>query len=148
MKLGKLARNTTLHLAGGRVVIPAGTIVKVCWRTLPKGVVFKETKTIVKTVKVPVQKDNKIFYETKVIDRREVEVPVRAVARAEVLEFIGFGWLGWFIRGWHDNRVYQIDPESGEVIGVVEFPEWQQKGECYPFTMLSPNRFNSVATER
>jgi CO/xanthine dehydrogenase FAD-binding subunit len=139
MKLGKLSRNTTLHLAGGRVVIPAGTLVKVCWKTLPKGVVFKETKTIVKTVKVPVQKDNKIFYETKVIDRREVEVPVRAVARAEVLEFIGFGWLGGFIRAPHDGRVYQVDLETGEVIGLVEFPEFQQKGECYPFTMLTRN---------
>jgi hypothetical protein len=143
MKLGKLTRDTTLHLAGrGRVVVPAGTLVKVCWRTLPKGVVFKETKTIVKTVKVPVQKGNKIYHETKVIDRREVEVPRGAVTRAEVLEFIGFQWLGGFVRAPHDGRVYQIDPENGEVLGVVEFPEWQTKGECYPFTMLS--KFNNT----
>jgi len=123
MKLGKLTRNTVLHLAGrGRVVVPAGTLVKVSWKNLQRGIVFY--KTVFKT-------------------GQEIKVPIRAVTRCQVLEFIGFGgWLGGFVRAPHDNRVYQIDPESGEVIGVVEFPEWQTKGECYPFTMLS--KFNNT----
>jgi hypothetical protein len=126
MKLGKLTRDTTLHLAGrGRVVVPAGTLVKVCWKNLQRGIVFH--KTVFK-------------------NGREINVPIRAITRCQVLEFIGFQWLGGFVRAPHDNRVYQIDPESGEVIGVVEFPEWQTKGECYPFTMLPPNRFS--ATDR
>jgi len=115
MKLGKLKQNTVLHLAGGRVVVPAGTLVKVCSKKLPKGI---------------------IFYKTIFSKGQEIKVSVRAVIRCQVLEFIGFSWLGGFVRAPHDNRVYQIDPENGEVLGVVEFPEWQTKGECYPFTML------------
>jgi len=121
MKLGKLTRNTVLHLAGGRVVVPAGTLVKVSWKNLSKGLVFQKT----------------IFTRYG-----SLNVPVKAVVRAQVLEFIGFGWLGGFIRAPHDGRVYQVDLETGEVIGPVEFPEWQTKGECYPFTMLT--KFNNT----
>jgi hypothetical protein len=126
MKLGKLSRNTTLHLAGrGRVVVPAGTLVKVSWKNLSKGLVF---------------------YKTVYANGQEIKVPVKALVRAQVLEFIGLGWLGGFVRAPHDGRVYQIDLENGEVLGVVEFPEFQQKGECYPFTMLT--KFNNTNTTR
>jgi hypothetical protein len=119
MKLGKLKQPTTLHLAGrGRVVVPAGTLVRVSWKSLPKGLVF---------------------FKSVYRDGEEIKVPVKAILRAQILEFIGFGWLGGFVRAPHDNRVYQIDPETGDVLGIVEFPEWQQKGECYPFTMLTRN---------
>jgi hypothetical protein len=117
MKLGKLKQNTQLHLSGGhgRVVVPAGTLVKVCWKSLKRGIVF---------------------YRYIYRDGKEVKVPTRALTRVQVLQFIGYEWLGYFIRNPDDGKIYQVFEEDGEPAGWVLFPEG---GEPYPFTMLPRN---------
>jgi len=116
MKLGKLKQDTELHLSGGhaRVVVPAGTLVKVYWKNLKRGLIFYT-----------------VFYR----EGREVKVPVKALTRVEILQFLGFEWLGYFVRG-PDDKIYQIYEEDSEPTGWVLFPDG---GEPYPFTMLSRN---------